>query len=180
LTTGTYLNAICHRGNVQTIEGPNGQKGANFLSKSLLKNGIKLIRLKTGTPPRILKKSINFNKMFLVPGTNQHLSFEHYKPFYLPFKKQIPCYLTYTNLKTHEIIKKNISKSAMYSGKIHSIGPRYCPSIEDKVMKFTDKLRHQIFVEPETRNSNSIYLQGLSTSFDCKTQEKIVQGNQAQ
>lgn len=174
LTTGTYLNAICHRGNVQTIEGPSGQKGANFLSKSLLKNGIKLIRLKTGTPPRILKKSINFNKMFLAPGTNQHLSFEHYKPFYLPFKKQIPCYLTYTNLKTHEIIKKNIFKSAMYSGKIHSIGPRYCPSIEDKVMKFTDKLRHQIFVEPETRNSNSIYLQGLSTSFDCKTQEKIV------
>lgn len=174
LTTGTYLNAICHRGNTQTIEGPSGQKSASFLSKSLLQNGIKLIRLKTGTPPRILKKSINFKKMQLVPGTSQLLSFEHYKPHYLDLKKQIPCYLTYTNLKTHEIIKKNILKSAMYSGKIHSIGPRYCPSIEDKVMKFTDKSRHQIFIEPEQRNSNSIYLQGLSTSFDCKTQEQIV------
>lgn len=150
LTTGTYLKPICHRGEEQHYEGPNNQQGANYLSDSMKKNGIKLIRLKTGTPPRILKSSIDFNKMQIEPGTNDLLSFEHYKPTFLPFDIQTNCYLTYTNKKTHKIIKDNISKSAMYSGRIHSIGPRYCPSIEDKVMRFVDKERHQVFVEPES------------------------------
>ncbi len=174
LTTGTYLKPICHRGQEQLHEGPSGQKGANYLSDSLVKEGIKLIRLKTGTPPRILKSSINFKKMQVENGTNDILSFEHYNPTILPFDQQVPCHLTYTNEKTHKIIRDNISKSAMYSGRIHSIGPRYCPSIEDKVMRFADKNRHQVFVEPESQQWDSMYLQGLSTSFDRKTQEKII------
>lgn len=174
LTTGTYLKSICHRGPEQLHEGPSGQASANYLSDSMLLNGIKLIRLKTGTPPRILKSSIDFDRMQLETGTDDILSFEHYKPFVLPFKKQTPCHLTYTNEETHKIIRANIKKSAMYSGRIHSIGPRYCPSIEDKVMRFADKPRHQVFIEPESAQWDSMYLQGLSTSFDRETQEKIV------
>ncbi len=174
LTTGTYLKSICHRGEEQRHEGPSGQQSANYLSDSLVKEGIKLIRLKTGTPPRILKSSIDFSKMQVENGTNDVLSFEHYHPTVLPFDKQVPCHLTYTNEKTHKIIRDNIKKSAMYSGRIHSIGPRYCPSIEDKVMRFADKNRHQVFVEPESMQWDSMYLQGLSTSFDRKTQELVV------
>ncbi|XQP55492.1 MAG: tRNA uridine-5-carboxymethylaminomethyl(34) synthesis enzyme MnmG [Mycoplasmoidaceae bacterium] len=174
LTTGTYLKPICHRGEEQLHEGPSGQQGANYLSDSLVANGIQLIRLKTGTPPRILKSSIDFSKMQVEPGTNDLLSFEHYQPTFMPFDMQTNCHLTYTNETTHKIIRDNISKSAMFSGRIHSIGPRYCPSIEDKVMRFADKERHQVFVEPESASWDSMYLQGLSTSFDRATQEKIV------
>lgn len=174
LTTGTYLKPICHRGEEQHHEGPSGQQGANYLSDSMIQNGIKLIRLKTGTPPRILKSSIDFSKMQVEPGTNDILSFEHFNPTFVPFSLQTNCHLTYTNKTTHKIIRDNISKSAMYSGRIHSIGPRYCPSIEDKVMRFADKERHQVFVEPESASWDSMYLQGLSTSFDRATQEKIV------
>ncbi len=150
LTTGTYLKPICHRGQEALHEGPSGQQGANYLSDSMQESGIKLIRVKTGTPPRILKSSIDFSKMTIEPGTNDILSFEHYDPTFLPFDMQTNCHLTYTNEKTHKIIRDNISKSAMYSGRIHSIGPRYCPSLEDKVMRFADKTRHQVFVEPES------------------------------
>jgi tRNA uridine 5-carboxymethylaminomethyl modification enzyme len=133
-----------------------------------------LIRLKTGTPPRIYKDSINFKKMQAEPGTNEKLSFAHFNPHYLAFKKQCLCYLTHTNEKTHKIIKANLSKSAMYSGNIKGVGPRYCPSIEDKVVRFSDKPRHQLFVEPESLYMDTMYLQGLSTSLPEDIQEKFV------
>lgn len=174
VTTGTYLKSICHYGYEKVKSGPNFQKRAESLSNSLRKHGFKLIRLKTGTPPRILRSSVNFQKIELQLGTNQKLAFEHYHPKYKPFSLQTPCYLTFTNQKTHQIIRKNIKKSAMYAGRIHAIGPRYCPSIEDKIMKFPDKLRHQLFVEPESLQMPTVYLQGFSTSFDKKTQYKML------
>ena len=174
ITTGTYLRSVCHFGNKQFKSGPSFQKCAQKLSKSLVKNGFKLIRLKTGTPPRILDTSINYGKMQIQPGSKQPLAFVHYKPFYRPFKDQIPSYLIFTNKKIHDLIKRNIKRSAMYAGRIHAIGPRYCPSIEDKVIKFPHKSKHQLFIEPESLKMNTIYLQGFSTSFDVQFQEELV------
>ena len=174
ITTGTYLKPITYRGEEVNHEGPDKQEGSNYLSNSLEKLGFKLLRLKTGTPARIQKDSIDYNKMQVEPGTNKKLAFSHYKPKYKKFEEQAVCYLTHTNLQTHEIINRNLKKSAMYSGTIKSIGPRYCPSIEDKVVRFADKNRHQVFVEPESMNLDTMYLQGLSTSFDRKTQEEII------
>lgn len=174
ITTGTYLKSICHFGHKQFKSGPSFQKCAEKLSQSLAKNGFKLIRLKTGTPPRILNTSINYNKMQIQPGSKQPLAFVHYKPIYRAFKKQVPSYLIFTNKKIHDLIKRNIKRSAMYAGRIHAIGPRYCPSIEDKVIKFPHKPKHQLFIEPESLKMNTIYLQGFSTSFDEDFQEKIV------
>jgi tRNA uridine 5-carboxymethylaminomethyl modification enzyme len=110
----------------------------------------------------------------LEPGTDQLLSFSHFNPIHLPYKKQVPCYLTYTNPKTHKIIKDNIHLSAMYSGHINGIGPRYCPSIEDKIVRFADRNRHQVFIEPESLSLNTMYLQGLSTSLPADVQDKLV------
>ena len=174
ITTGTYLRSVCHFGNKQFKSGPSFQKCAEKLSKSLAKNGFKLIRLKTGTPPRILNTSINYKKMQIQPGSKQPLAFVHYKPFYYPFKNQVPSYLIFTNKKIHDLIKRNIKRSAMYAGHIHAIGPRYCPSIEDKVIKFPNKPKHQLFIEPESLKMDTIYLQGFSTSFDVQFQEKLV------
>ena len=174
ITSGTYLKSVCHFGNKQFKCGPSFQKSAEKLSKSLVKNGLKLIRLKTGTPPRVLNTSIDYKKMQIQPGAKQPLAFVHYKPHYHSFKKQLPSYLIFTTKKIHDLIKRNIKRSAMYAGRIHAIGPRYCPSIEDKIMKFPHKPKHQLFIEPESLKMNTIYLQGFSTSFDESFQEKLV------
>ena len=174
LTTGTYLNADILVGHNKEKGGPHGEKPSLYLSKSLEKNGIKLIRLKTGTPPRILKTSVDYNKMQEEKGDNKLLTFSNfYKPKY-KIKDQISCYLTYTNLETHEIILNNLNKCALYSGLIKGIGPRYCPSIEDKIVKFRDKDRHQIFIEPERKDGTEVYVSGFSTTMPHELQEKLI------
>ncbi|MDK2806555.1 MAG: tRNA uridine 5-carboxymethylaminomethyl modification enzyme [Thermoanaerobacterium sp.] len=163
VTTGTYLRGRIIIGDVSYSGGPNGLFPANELSKCLERLNIKLMRFKTGTPARVDKKSINFDAMEIQPGD------EKIKPFsYLHDEinvEQIPCWLTYTNSRTHEVIMKNINRSPLYSGEIKGVGPRYCPSIEDKVVKFPDKPRHQLFIEPEGRNTNEMYVQGMSSSM---------------
>ena len=174
LTTGTYLNADILVGHNKEKGGPHGEKPSLFLSKSLEKNNIKLIRLKTGTPPRVLKTTVNYEQMEEEKGDNTLLTFSNfYKPSY-KIKEQISCYLTYTNLKTHEIILNNLDKCALYSGLIKGIGPRYCPSIEDKIVKFRDKERHQIFIEPERKNGKEVYVSGFSTTMPPKIQEELI------
>lgn len=174
LTTGTYMNSITHMGKVKKASGPLGFPRSNNLSNNLKDLGFSLLRLKTGTPPRVDKDSIDFNKMEIQKGTNAKLHFNFYGKQFRPYSKQIPCYLTYTNAKTHKIILDNLSLSAMYSGQISGVGPRYCPSIEDKLVRFKDKPRHQTFIEPVSLNSNFYYLQGLSTSLPKEVQEQFV------
>ncbi len=175
ICTGTYLNATIHTGNICYQSGPDSLSGANFLTDSLAREGINLMRFKTGTPARIHADSIDYSKLEIQEGESDTLPFcwetdenEYQK------KSQIPCYIVYTNANTHEIIKSNIKKSAMYSGNITGTGPRYCPSIEDKIVRFADKERHQLFVEPMGLNTKEIYLQGFSTSMPIDVQEKMV------
>ena len=172
LTTGTFLNGLIHIGSKTIKAGRVGEKATCGLSKMFKRLGFKLGRMKTGTPPRIDKKSINFK------GLYKQNSDKHIKPFSFMTKSikvpQIPCYITKTNIKTHRIIEKNIKKSAMYSGQIQSIGPRYCPSIEDKVVKFKDRNQHQIFLEPEGLTTDVIYPNGISTSLPKNIQKQFV------
>jgi tRNA uridine 5-carboxymethylaminomethyl modification enzyme len=174
ITSGTYMDSLVHIGDKTKKEGPQHLPFSKNLSGYLKKLGIELIRLKTGTPPRIQKKSINYKIIQKEPGTNAKLCFDYFKQTYLPIKQQALCYLTYTNVKTHKLIRDNIHRSAMYSGKIKGVGPRYCPSIEDKVIRFHDKPRHQLFIEPESKVLDTVYIQGLSTSFPEEVQDKIV------
>ncbi|MDR1991766.1 MAG: tRNA uridine-5-carboxymethylaminomethyl(34) synthesis enzyme MnmG [Mycoplasmataceae bacterium] len=174
VTTGTYLNAISHIGTISKKEGPQALKRSQRFSQNLKKMGFELIRLKTGTPPRVVTDSINFKKVKMEKGSLQKLCFNHFKKKYLPIKKQLPCYLTYTNKQTHKIIEKNLKLSAMYSGNIKGVGPRYCPSIEDKIVRFANKPRHQIFIEPESIKLDTMYLQGLSTSLPERVQEALI------
>ena len=176
LTTGTYLKADILIGDKRTPEGPHGEKRANFLSGNLEKLGFKLLRLKTGTPPRIERSSIDFSVLSREDGDDEELTFSFDDIAYYNYKKQEPCYLTYTNEKTHKIIMDNLNKSAMYGGFYEKlgIGPRYCPSIEDKVVRFKDKERHQLFLEPESMSYDDIYLQGFSTSMPHDVQEEMV------
>ena len=176
LTTGTYLKADILVGSTRTRQGPHGEKPSNHLSDKLKEYGFKIIRLKTGTPQRIDKKSIDFSKLKLEPGDDKYLTFSYdLEPCY-KIEEQEPCYLTYTTQETHQIIRDNLNKSSMYGGldDIEGIGPRYCPSIEDKVVRFSEKERHQLFVEPESRYYDDIYLQGFSTSMPPEVQEKMV------
>ena len=174
LTTGTYLKAEVLVGSNRTPSGPHGEKPAKNLSNNLRKLGLTIQRLKTGTPPRIEKSSIDFSVLEKEDGDNILRTFSYdTKPLY-KLEEQIPCYLTYTNLKTHEIINNNLKKSSMYGGYVKGIGPRYCPSIEDKVVKFSDKERHQLFLEPESIYYDDIYLQGFSTSMPHDIQEIMV------
>lgn len=174
ITTGTYLNADILRGHNKFKGGPHGEKPSLYLSKSLQKNGIKMRRLKTGTPPRVLKSTIDYNECQVEQGDKELLSFSNfYKPVY-NIDEQIPCYLTYTNLETHKLILDNLDKCALYSGLIVGIGPRYCPSVEDKIVKFRDKDRHQIFLEPERKNGNEIYVGGFSTTMPEELQEQLI------
>jgi len=172
LTTGTYLSSKILMGKNKTTSGPIGEPTTFGLSKQLKELGFELIRLKTGTPPRIIKDSINFEILEKQFGDDIKHTFSFLNKY--NNKTQEPCYLTHTTPKTKEIILKNIFESPMYSGKINSTGPRYCPSIEDKVVRFENKDIHQIFIEPESLSLNEMYIQGLSTSFPEKIQEKIV------
>ena len=176
LTTGTYLKADILVGDSRTPEGPHGEKRANFLSNNLAKLGFKLLRLKTGTPPRIERSSIDFSELKKEDGDDEKLTFSFDNITYYDYKNQVPCYLTYTNEKTHKIIMDNLNKSAMYGGFYETlgIGPRCCPSIEDKVVRFKDKERHQLFLEPESMYYDDIYLQGFSTSMPHDVQEDMV------
>ncbi len=168
LTTGTFLRGIIHIGDKQTPAGRVGEAPSLGISKTLEKYNFNLSRLKTGTPARILKSSIDFSILEKQEGDNPAQPFSYLnKEISVP---QISCYITYTNQKTHQIIKENLQKSAMYGGYISSLGPRYCPSIEDKIHRFYDKERHQIFLEPEGLDSELIYPNGLSTSLPYETQ----------
>ena len=165
LATGVYLNANCIYGEVSERTGPNGLKAATHLTNSLINNGIEIMRLKTGTPARVDKRSLDFSKMEEQFGDVPIIPFSFSTDKDKIQKEQVSCFLTYTNETTHKIIRDNIDRSPLFSGKIKGTGPRYCPSIEDKVMKFPDKDRHQIFVEPEGLYTNEMYLSGMSSSL---------------
>ena len=173
LATGVYLNARCLYGDVIEHTGPNGLKAANALTASLLNEGISIKRFKTGTPARIDKRSLDFSKMEKQEGDKPIVPFSFSTNPDDIQKEQALCWLTYTNEKTHDIIRKNIDRSPLFSGVIEGAGPRYCPSIEDKVMKFPDKDRHQIFVEPEGLYTNEMYLSGMSSSLPEDVQHQI-------
>ena len=174
LTTGTYLKANILIGSENTPGGPHGEARSNNLSDNLKKLGLDIQRLKTGTPPRIKKDSIDFSKMQEELGDNEYYTFSFDNPPFYEINKQQKCYLLYTNAKTHEIIRNNLDKSAMYGGYVTGVGPRYCPSIEDKIVRFTDKERHQLFLEPESIYYDEWYLQGFSTSMPRSVQEEMV------
>ncbi len=165
LATGTYLNARCIFGDVSNYTGPNGLQAANHLTDSLRAHGIQMFRFKTGTPARVDKRSLDFSKMEEQLGDEKIVPFSFSTDPESVRKPQVSCWLTYTNEKTHEIIRKNLDRSPLFSGAIEGTGPRYCPSIEDKVVKFPDKERHQIFVEPEGLYTNEMYLAGMSSSL---------------
>lgn len=174
LTTGTYLKAEVLVGHSKTPSGPDKQKESLYLSSKLKDYGFRIQRLKTGTPPRVEINSIDYSKTTVQPGTDAKLSFSYETTHFTSVEDQTVCYLTYTTAQTHKLIRDNLDKCAMFSGLIKGIGPRYCPSIEDKVVKFADKERHQIFLEPESKEMNTIYVQGFSTSMPHDIQEKMV------
>jgi tRNA uridine 5-carboxymethylaminomethyl modification enzyme len=171
LTTGTFLNGLIHIGDERIPAGRYDEKPSTGLSEQLEKYNFKIGRLKTGTPPRLDSRTINYE--------NLEEQFADDDPYFFSFltkkniNKQVSCRMTYTNYKVHKIIEKNLSKSAMYSGSIQGVGPRYCPSIEDKIVKFADKTRHQIFLEPEGLNDHTIYPNGISTSLPAEVQQEI-------
>lgn len=174
LTTGTYLCGNILVGSKNTPSGPHGERRSNYLSTKLKEYGLKIIRLKTGTPQRIKKDSIDFSVMNEEHGDNTYWTFSNdFGPNY-KIEDQKSCYLLYTNELTHQIIRENLSKSAMYGGYATGVGPRYCPSIEDKIVRFADKERHQLFLEPESLYYDDWYLQGFSTSMPEDVQEKMV------
>lgn len=165
LTTGTYMDSKIIKGQTKISMGPENTKTSNDLSNRLKKLGFELIRLKTGTPARIKKSSIDYTNIEKAPGDNEEIYFSHFKKPNFDYENQVDCHLTYTTPKTHEIILKNLHLSGIGSGIIEGVGARYCPSIEDKLKRFSDKERHQIFLEPEYRDGESIYVQGFSTSM---------------
>ena len=180
LTTGTYLKSVILTGSNKKEEGPHGEKRSNKLSDNLKKYGFKILRLKTGTPPRIDKNTIDFSKTSIETGSNKLLTFSYDNKTYYKVKDQVPCHLIYTNEKTHKIIMDHLNESSMYGGYVEGIGPRYCPSIEDKVVRFNTRERHQLFLEPESNilddpeYGNTIYIQGFSTSMPHYVQEQMV------
>lgn len=173
LATGTYLGGKIFIGRTSYESGPNGLASSKQLTGSLKEIGLKMARFKTGTPARVDQSTLDFSKMEEQPGDEKIVPFsfmnEHLE------KEQVPCWLTYTNENTHEIIRKDIHRSAMYGGEIEGTGPRYCPSIEDKITRFSDKKRHQLFIEPEGLNTNEMYVQGMSTSLPEDVQVKFYQ-----
>ena len=174
LTTGTYLNSKILVGDTFKYEGPHGERRSNNLSKKLADYGFEIQRLKTGTPQRIERSSVDFSKLSEECGDDCYWTFSFDNgPFY-DKDKQEKCYIVYTNQDTHKIIRDNLSKSAMYGGYAEGIGPRYCPSIEDKVVRFADRERHQLFLEPESLYYDDLYLQGFSTSMPVDVQEEMV------
>ncbi|WP_339022740.1 tRNA uridine-5-carboxymethylaminomethyl(34) synthesis enzyme MnmG [Spiroplasma endosymbiont of Crioceris asparagi] len=174
LTTGTYLSSVIHRGSENYSSGPNEEITTSTLSETLKRNNIKILRFKTGTPPRVKASSIDFSQAKLEPGTDAKLAFSFSTKNFKPLSEQVPCYLIYSTLETKKIIEENLHKSAMYSGNINSTGPRYCPSFEDKIVRFNDKEKHQIFLEPESLKLDTIYVQGFSTSMPIDVQELML------
>ena len=174
ITSGTFLNAVMHTGLDQSEGGRFGEKSAKGLANYLLNQGFITGRLKTGTPPRLKLDTIDFSVCSEQPGDINPAPFSVFSNGSFPRLKQISCYLTYTNRDTHEILKTGFDDSPMFSGKITGVGPRYCPSIEDKIFRFADKLRHQIFLEPEGLNSNVVYMNGFSSSLPADIQQKAV------
>ncbi len=172
LTTGTSLEGKCYVGLQSVSAGRMGERAATGLSASLLKHGLQLKRLKTGTPARVDSRTIDYSKMTIQPGDDE-LHFFSFEPN-RPVRKQYPCYLTRTTEKTHEIIRNNLDKSPLYAGLIHGIGPRYCPSIEDKVVRFAHNPSHHIFIEPEGKDTYEIYVQGFSTSLPANVQIQML------
>ncbi|MBQ1877707.1 MAG: tRNA uridine-5-carboxymethylaminomethyl(34) synthesis enzyme MnmG [Erysipelotrichaceae bacterium] len=174
LTTGTYMASLVMVSSNVTEQGPDRQKTTKNLSANLRKLGIRTFRLKTGTPARIRTDSIDFTQAKLEPGSDEPLAFSYETTEFLPVEKQVPCYLIYTTPETHEIIRANLTKSSMYSGVVKGVGPRYCPSIEDKLVRFADKPRHQLFLEPESLSLDTTYVQGFSTSMPYDVQERML------
>ena len=180
LTTGTYLRGMILVGADKTPGGPHGERDSKFLSTKIKELGFNILRLKTGTPPRVDKSTIDYEKTSKEAGDDRVLTFSYDNKAYYDYKDQTPCHLIYTNDKTHQIIKDHLKESSMYGGYVEGIGPRYCPSIEDKVVRFSDKERHQLFLEPESNieddetYGNTIYIQGFSTSMPENIQEEMV------
>ena len=176
ITTGTYLKSVILVGSTRTRKGPHGEKTSNYLSDNLKELGFTIKRLKTGTPPRIDKSTIDFSKTRVENGDSTPYTFSYDNDIYYDIDNQVPCHLIYTTPTTHQIINDNLNKSSMYGGlnDIKGVGPRYCPSIEDKIVRFSDKERHQLFLEPESIYYDDIYLQGFSTSMPIDVQEKMV------
>ena len=173
LCTGTYLNARCLYGDVINYTGPNGLQAATHLTDSLKEHGVEMFRFKTGTPARMDKRSLDFSKMIEQKGDERIVPFSFTTNPEDVQIEQVSCWLTYTNEETHKIIRENLDRSPMYSGVIEGTGPRYCPSIEDKVVKFADKNRHQIFIEPEGLNTNEMYVGGMSSSLPEDVQYRM-------
>jgi tRNA uridine 5-carboxymethylaminomethyl modification enzyme len=173
ITTGTFMRGRVIIGDISYESGPNNQRASVTLSEHLEELGLEMVRFKTGTPPRVNSRSIDYSKTEIQPGDEEPLAFSYETTEFIT--DQIPCWLTYTNEFTHNVINENLGLSAMYSGMIKGTGPRYCPSIEDKVVRFNDKPRHQIFLEPEGRNTEEVYVQGLSTSLPEYVQKEMLQ-----
>ncbi len=173
MTTGTYMAGVNMISDEVKPGGPDLETTTEDLSASLREIGIRTFRLKTGTPPRVLTSSIDFSKTRYEPGTDAFLHFSETTKTIRPFKDQVPCYMTYTTPETHEIIMKNLKRSSMYSGVVKGVGPRYCPSIEDKLVRFSDKPRHLLFLEPESLSLDTTYVQGFSTSLPRDVQEAM-------
>jgi len=174
LTTGTFMNSKIMVSDHVTSIGPDNQKTTKNLSENLKRLGFKLLRLKTGTPARIKTASIDFSCATLEPGNNETEAFSYETERIRPLEKQLPCYLIYTQPETHQIIQENLHKSSMYSGVVEGTGTRYCPSVEDKIVRFADKERHQIFLEPESLSLDTTYVQGFSTSMPYDVQDRML------
>ena len=174
LTTGTYLRSVILIGADKTPGGPHGEKESKHLSNHLKELGFKILRLKTGTPQRIDKNSIDYSKASLEPGDPQPRTFSFDNELYYEVDKQVPCHLIYTTEETHNIIREHLEESSMYGGHVEGVGPRYCPSIEDKIVRFGEKERHQLFLEPESIYYDDIYIQGFSTSMPHYVQDMMV------
>ena len=174
LTTGTYLRSVILIGADKTPGGPHGEKESKHLSNHLKELGFKILRLKTGTPQRIDKNSIDYSKASLEPGDPQPRTFSFDNELYYEVDKQVPCHLIYTTEETHNIIREHLKESSMYGGYVEGVGPRYCPSIEDKIVRFGEKERHQLFLEPESIYYDDIYIQGFSTSMPHYVQDMMV------
>ena len=174
ITTGTFLNGLIHCGEQQYPAGRSGEPPAVLLGEALKKLGLRGCRLKTGTPPRLDGRSIDWSKFTVQPGDEDPTPFSFRTRRVAHHDKQVPCYIAFTTPETHRIIRENVHRSPMYSGQIQSIGPRYCPSIEDKIVKFPDKETHQLFLEPEGLNTHEIYVNGMSTSLPIDVQLAII------
>ena len=174
LTTGTYLRSVILVGDNKTPGGPHGEKESKHLSTHLKELGFTILRLKTGTPQRIDKNSIDYSKTSLEPGDSEIRTFSFDNKAYYEIEEQVPCHLIYTTEETHNIIREHLNESSMYGGHVEGVGPRYCPSIEDKIVRFGEKERHQLFLEPESRYYDDIYIQGFSTSMPHYVQDQMV------